>query len=936
MQRLGKYEIVDRLGAGGMAVVYRARDTMLDRVVALKVINERLDAEEPAFKRFLHEAKIAAGLTHPNIVIIYELGIEEGMPFIAMEYLPGRDLQEFLRDGAQMGLRQTIEVALQIARALEHAHSRGVIHRDIKPANIRLLDAGHAKLVDFGIAKVSSEEVTALTRQGTVLGTVAYMSPEQLGGETLGPSSDIFSFGVVLYELLTGRKPFASSDLAALVFKITHGEPHPFSDQDAGIPAELQHLVLRCLTRNRGERYDSFGPIIAELMALQQVAQEATLPMGTTMARLEPSPATGSGSGSARTSPEFSTGAVTTMTSPVVPRREDQGAEATQAPAEEQYDSDEITSINPVSEQLEPVQVPGPAEAVEESAEEVIAPEVEEPAPLSLEPPSENGEEPAPAESGLPQEHEVEVSAVRPLYAEDSVDREPEAAGTEADADDADLVGTGRGRSSLAIALGLILGVGLSAAALFVVLRESAEDVPPTEIQSVTPLVEESGRPTPKGIGANATDQASNRGPTEIAVTGVDSMPPKSNSTTQGGSDASTPGAVQSLVVSAPGSGTPEPSASVGGGGADETPGSIGSGSGTPSSETSSTPGGLLVADSATPTPSPEPSPTATTLPSHTPSPTPTDTPTATSTPTETSTPTPTPTATETPTTTQTPTSTPDLRMKKRATDAKAKALAARTRAEDVGASERVAPAIARAAQALAEADRTLGAGRFEDAVTAFTNAEKLFTESAELNSKTVLAEQYERQAMYEKALAELVPITAKFKTPGSFVLDLQDRANEGLQRVQSAHKLADDRLAQGNVKAAWEALGELSAAERKRPEVSALLGRIDNQIQTDQAPPEIEVKDPSYGANQPLILEVRVTDGSGIASVLFHSRCQDEDFFEPKPMEAAGNGVYRAMIDPARHKNKPVRYYVEAVDVAGNRGTSGSVKKPLQANPRR
>jgi serine/threonine-protein kinase len=270
LDRLGKYEILGEIGAGGMAVVYKARDSLLERTIALKVINQRLQPDESAYKRFLNEAKVAAALTHPNIVVIHELGIDEGRPFIAMEYLPGRDLRELIERGVPLELRQKIDIALQVALALDHAHGRGVIHRDVKPANIRLLDSGFVKLMDFGIAKITTEELTRLTRTGTVIGTACYMSPEQVRNETLTPASDVFSFGCVLYELLSYHKAYDASDTLAVLYQILYAEPPQLPPGQDPIEAECCRLVEGCLKRSVAERFPSFAPVLDTLSALQR------------------------------------------------------------------------------------------------------------------------------------------------------------------------------------------------------------------------------------------------------------------------------------------------------------------------------------------------------------------------------------------------------------------------------------------------------------------------------------------------------------------------------------------------------------------------------------------------------------------------------------------------------------------------------------------
>jgi serine/threonine-protein kinase len=275
---IGKYEILEQLGAGGMAVAYKARDTLLGRIVALKVIKHKPDTADTAYKRFLHEARIAAGLTHPNIVTIHELGLHEGQPFIVMEYLPGQDLWDLVQHKQPLGLSRTIHIALQTASALRHAHAQGVIHRDVKPHNIRILPDDAVKLIDFGIAKLSSGEATQLTQEGTVIGTIAYMSPEQVRGQPLTPASDIFSFGIVLYELVTNTKPFAGSTTGALIYSILAADPP--SIPNAAAPRPLRLLIERCLKKSPAERFPSFDPIVEALSRLQQQHPRQEPPLG--------------------------------------------------------------------------------------------------------------------------------------------------------------------------------------------------------------------------------------------------------------------------------------------------------------------------------------------------------------------------------------------------------------------------------------------------------------------------------------------------------------------------------------------------------------------------------------------------------------------------------------------------------------------------------
>jgi len=216
-QTISHYKITDKLGGGGMGVVYKAEDTRLGRDVALKFLPEGLQQDSTARKRFLREAKSAAALDHPYICKIYEVGEEEGQSFISMEYIQGQTLSQKLTEGP-LPLRNALQMAIEIAEALNAAHKKDIVHRDVKPSNIMLTSDGHVKVTDFGLAKrvtppedQGEEITTALTREGSTLGTIPYMSPEQLKGEPVDARSDIFSFGVVLYEMLAGVNPFSKS-----------------------------------------------------------------------------------------------------------------------------------------------------------------------------------------------------------------------------------------------------------------------------------------------------------------------------------------------------------------------------------------------------------------------------------------------------------------------------------------------------------------------------------------------------------------------------------------------------------------------------------------------------------------------------------------------------------------------------------------------------
>jgi eukaryotic-like serine/threonine-protein kinase len=265
---IGRYEILGQIGTGGFGTVYRARDPELERDIALKVLSTKLLESESDRKRFLKEARVAAALSHPNIVVIHELGTAGDLPYIAMEYLPGSDLRALIRERQPLPLRHKLNIALQVARALRHAHAHGVIHRDVKPENIRILPSGLVKLMDFGIAKVAEDERSHLTTTGSVVGSSSYISPEQARGEVATAASDVFSFGVVLYELLTYRRPFNAPNLAGLIYRILTEEPAPIDDPE--VPEEMRELVAACLKKTASERLPSFDPVVQRLTRLRQ------------------------------------------------------------------------------------------------------------------------------------------------------------------------------------------------------------------------------------------------------------------------------------------------------------------------------------------------------------------------------------------------------------------------------------------------------------------------------------------------------------------------------------------------------------------------------------------------------------------------------------------------------------------------------------------
>lgn len=271
-----RYKLTERIGEGGMAEVYRGQDLRLGRDVAVKVLRPQYVGDQSFLQRFLGEARSLAGFSHPNIVNVYDVGKDGRRYYIVMEYVPGSDLRQILQQRGRLPVKEALAIARQVALGVGYAHRKGLVHRDIKPGNVLITPGREAKVADFGIAKAMSS--ANLTEPGVVWGTTAYLSPEQVRGEAATPASDVYSIGVVLYEMITGRVPFMGEDRVAIALQHLHDTPTPLTELNPRVPKGVEFLAQKALSKNPADRYANADELARALGEYLRAGTELTTP----------------------------------------------------------------------------------------------------------------------------------------------------------------------------------------------------------------------------------------------------------------------------------------------------------------------------------------------------------------------------------------------------------------------------------------------------------------------------------------------------------------------------------------------------------------------------------------------------------------------------------------------------------------------------------
>jgi serine/threonine-protein kinase len=275
MKKIGKYDILSILGKGAMGIVYKALDPDIDRKVAIKTIRFDLASEETdneeIMQRFMREAQAAGKLTHPNIITIFDVGREEDLTYIVMQFIEGPSLQRLIAQGEKFSIPEVVKLMEQVCNGLDYAHQNGIVHRDIKPGNILLDNNKRAYICDFGVARV---DTSTLTQSGTAVGTPSYMSPEQVMGKKIDKRSDIFSIGCILYEFLTGRRPFEAESITTVIYKIINEEPPAISEIKKGLPAGFEKIINRALAKDPNERYQNCKQLVEDLRNLDKLSDK--------------------------------------------------------------------------------------------------------------------------------------------------------------------------------------------------------------------------------------------------------------------------------------------------------------------------------------------------------------------------------------------------------------------------------------------------------------------------------------------------------------------------------------------------------------------------------------------------------------------------------------------------------------------------------------